>query len=37
MCKYGDDEDKILNNLKELEKEANRGEEYQWHEVGKSK
>ena len=37
MCKYGDDEDKILYNLKELEKEANRGEEYQWHEVGKSK
>ena len=37
MCKYGDNEEKILYDLKELEKEANRGEEYQWHEVGKSK
>ncbi len=37
MCKYGDNEEKILYELKELEKEANRGKEYQWHQVGKSK
>ncbi len=37
MCKYGDDEIKIKEELKELTKEANKGEEYQWHVVGKSK
>ena len=37
MCKYGDNEEKILYDLKELEKEANRGKEYQWHQVAKSK
>ena len=37
MCKYGDDESKIREKLYELTKEANKGDEYQWHEVGKSK
>ena len=29
MCKYGDNEEKILYDLKELEKEANIGKEQQ--------
>ena len=37
MCKYGDDESKIREKIYELTKEANKGDEYQWHEVGKSK
>jgi hypothetical protein len=37
MCKYKDDDEKIKEELDELIKIANKGEEYQWHEVCKSK
>ncbi len=37
MCKYKDDDEKIKEELDELIKIANKGEEYQWHEVSKSK
>ena len=35
MIKYKDDDDAILNDLKEQLKERNRGEDYEWKEVGK--
>ena len=35
MLKYKDDDDAILNDLKEQLKERNRGEEYEWKEIGK--
>ncbi len=37
MCRYEDDDEKIKEELDELVKIANKGEEYQWHEVNKSK
>ena len=35
MLKYKDDDDAILNDLKEQLKERNRGEEFEWKEIGK--
>ena len=35
MIKYKNDEDAILKDLKEQLKERNRGEEFEWKEVGK--
>ena len=37
ICKYNDDDEKIKEELNELVKIANKGKEYQWHQVGKSK
>ena len=36
MQKYKQDDESILNDLKELLKERERGAEYDWQEVGKS-
>lgn len=36
MLKYKDDDDAILNELKEQLKERKKGEEYQWQSIGKS-
>ena len=37
MLKYKDDEDTILNELKEELKQRKRGNEFEWNEIGKSK
>ena len=37
MLKYKDDDEAILNELKELLKERKRGEQFDWQAVGKSK
>ena len=37
MLKYKNDEDAILNELKEQLKERKRGEEFDWQTIGKSK
>ncbi len=37
MVKFDNNENKIKEELKELLKIASKGEEYQWHEVRKSK
>ena len=37
MEKYKEDDDSILNELKEQLKERKRGIEYEWNEIGKSK
>ena len=37
MLKYKNDEEAILNDLKEQLKERKRGEEYEWQTIGKSK
>ena len=36
MEKYKNDDDAILNELKEQLKQRKRGDEYEWNEVGKS-
>ena len=35
MQKYKNDDEAILNDLKEQLKERNRGIEYEWNEIGK--
>ena len=35
MQKYGDDDEAILNELKEQAKERKRGDSYEWKDVGK--
>lgn len=37
MQRFNNDENKIKEELEEMIKIANKGEEYKWHEVGKSK
>ncbi len=37
MLKYKDNDEEILNELKEQLKERKRGEEYEWQTIGKSK
>ena len=37
MKQYKDDDESILNELKEMLKEIKRGAEYEWQVVGKSK
>jgi hypothetical protein len=37
MLKYKDDDEAILNELKEQLKERKRGEQFDWQAVGKSK
>ena len=37
MLKYKDDDEAILNELKEELKQRKRGNEFEWNEIGKSK